>query len=441
MKQEKSKAYKKYIELLQKGGSMPYLDENEWEDIIYDFNDDFNIQSSRVALAEALRQHPSSEILQKIHVLLLIEEKRAKEARLALQPFLDDGSFETIKLKFGLSTIEKKSKQGIKELIKALRKGQITPLDFTDMINDFWDDIDKESAHDAAASLLDDFGNDALAYVELGIILADTDDLIQAAIAQEKALDIDAYNMKAWHNLMRCYFETGQYERCKECCDFALAIDVNSPIMHFTRAFIFCQNEQWEEGCKDLEAVLELILSMREKNTLIEEYATEEDALQQENTAVEMLANCYSNLGERQKALDSYLAFQKRKPNNADVTFNIACLLMDMGNYNDALEQIDYAIYLCPRKTSFLAMKASMLTSMHRFDEAFEVLNRLIRIAPKTNTYLMAKAQLAIHLNRQEEADTAFRQLLRLHPKDETIRQLMRSYFEAIGDKDALEEL
>ena len=74
-------------------------------------------------------------------------------------------------------------------------------------------------------------------------------------------------------------------------------------------------------------------------------------------------------------------------------------------------------------------------------NEALQVLDELIELDPKSKTYLLAKAELSLSLKRYDEADRAYRTLLKLKPKDSTSRELMRAYFEAIGDNEALKKL
>lgn len=438
----KSEAYTKYIELLQQGGSMPYLDEEDWEDIVYDFNDDRNIESAHYALAEGLRQHPDSIILKKIHVLLLIEEKRIAEATEELKPYLNDGTFETMRLLFALQVAQGKAKAALKQLVGYLQDGKIYPLEFTDTINDYWDEInDEESIQKTALFALEVIKDDAEAFVELGIILADTNDFPHAAQSQEKALDIDAYNMKAWHNVIRCYFEMAEYERCQECCDLALAVDDYSPILHFARAYCYVQSEQWQEALDDLIIVRRHIDEMRVKGSLLEEYATLEDVDSQLATTLDTMGQCYQNLGRIPEAIEAFSALLERLPKDHELCFNLACLTMDMGDANRSIEYIDRAIRLCPRKSAYHSLRVSILTATHRFDEALIELDKLIRLSPRSTSYLLAKAELSLHLGNRDEADTTCRQLLRLHPKDDVSRKFLRDYFSGIGDNEALNEI
>lgn len=438
----KSEAYNKYIELLRQGGSMPYLDEEDWEDIVYDFNDDHNIESAHYALAEALRQHPDSVILKKIHILLLIEEKRIAEATEELQPYLNDGTVETIRLIFALQVTQGKTKAALKKLVGHLQQGDIYPLEFTDTINDYWDEInDEEAIQKTALFALDIIQDEAEAFVELGIILADTNDFPHAAQSQEKALDIDAYNMKAWHNAVRCYFEMGEFDRCLECCDLALAVDDYSPILHYARAFCYMQSEQWQEAAADLVIVRAHVNEMKASGKILEEYATVEDADSQIASTLDSLGQCYQNLGLIPEAIETYKTLLEQMPKNHELCFTLACLSMDQGDTDSSLQYIDRAIKLCPRKTSYHSMRVSLLTVGHHYAEALTELDKLIRISPHSTSFLVAKAELALHMGQHDEADSTFRQLLRLHPKDELSRKSLRDYFTGIGDSDALKEI
>ena len=78
---------------------------------------------------------------------------------------------------------------------------------------------------------------------------------------------------------------------------------------------------------------------------------------------------------------------------------------------------------------------------MNRFEEAMEMLDKIIKIKPKAHRFVLAKAELAIGIQNVEIADQEFRKLLSMKPTDQSTIDLMREYFESIGDKDALKQI
>ena len=106
-----------------------------------------------------------------------------------------------------------------------------------------------------------------------------------------------------------------------------------------------------------------------------------------------------------------------------------------------ALDVVNRAIKLKRRSTPYLALKVSILATMNRFEEAMEMLDKIIKIKPKAHRFVLAKAELAIGIQNVEIADQEFRKLLSMKPTDQSTIDLMREYFESIGDKDALKQI
>jgi tetratricopeptide (TPR) repeat protein len=146
-------------------------------------------------------------------------------------------------------------------------------------------------------------------------------------------------------------------------------------------------------------------------------------------------------LDEFDKARECYEMLVQRIPKFAEGYYRLSSLAMDKGDTPKAVEYIREAIQIEPDNTTYLGFYVTLLTELRKFNEALQVLDELIELDPKSKTYLLAKAELSLSLKRYDEADRAYRTLLKLKPKDSTSRELMRAYFEAIGDNEALKKL
>lgn len=72
----------------------------------------------------------------------------------------------------------------------------------------------------------------------------------EAADILDHLLDIDPYNLAAWHSLGEAYFVSEQYEKTMETADFALAIDEHDAHALLLKANSQLQLQHFEEGHK-----------------------------------------------------------------------------------------------------------------------------------------------------------------------------------------------
>lgn len=435
---KKSEAYYIY-KAEQAKGTFPYFDSDEIEQIAYDLLDDQITSEALFVLDEGLKMHPQNEQLTKLKVMILIHCKRIDEARKILAPFASDGSFPTQALHFALDVLEGRSRSALRQMLTKLRRNEIDAIDFVNLVDDMWNEIPVDAKSDYIISAAQIITDNSEALARIGAMLMDLHFYPEAITTLEKSLDIDAYDILTWQDLARCALETFDIDKCREACDFGLAIDPKTPLLHFIRGYVAYSEDA------DLKTAIESLLIFKEHLEDRSENDKSPYVIDNFEMLISMtydiLGKSYFHQDEIDKAIEMFEKLLARIPSDHEGLFQLAMCYLDKGDQPKALEEIDKALGLKRRSTQYLALKTSILTSMHCFDEAMKTLDKIIKIKPKDKKYILAKAELALGLRQFDIADQAFRKLLSLKPTESSAKSLMREYFDSIGDTEALNQL
>ena len=438
MAQKKSDAYYRYRSE-QARGFFPYFEVEEIEDIMFDLLDDYLYSEALEVVNMGLKQHKDDEELVKLKILILIHMNCIEEAQSLFSPYKDDGTESTETLNFAFEVAAGRELSAIRRMATRLHKGEMSSLDYVNLIDEMWEEISSYGKHRAIEAAEKYIHDNTEALARVAAMCMDLNMQKRALPLLEKALDIDAYDIYLWQDLARCAFELRMIDKCEEACEFGIAIDPYNPLLHFVRGFIMAsEKENFEEALESLEVCRKYFegeLQHDEINIPIRELQA------QFSMTYDLLALCYSKLDEIDKAIENYEKLLVRVPDNHEIKFAYTQALLLKGDYPKALEIINEAIKVQKRNTAYLALKASRLASMHSFDEALETLDRLIKIKPKSKSFVLAKAELALGIKKYDVADKAFRKLLTMKPKEETMRRLMKDYFLSIGDNEAIQEI
>lgn len=429
------------LDLIDK--KVSYYSTDDISQIVYDLLDDGDAAEAMSACQKGLDQHPGDEYLELIEAKVLIHLKRFQEAEHLLKGNPDEQSPFGIGIRFGIDAATGDKHQAFATLLQHLKDDHLLALEFVEIVDEMFDHLPhhltaefmKQAADYVSGRKAKPDEQDAEALGRMGALLMDCHCHREAIPVLEKALDFDAYDVYSWQDLSRCQFELQMYDACRQSCEMGLAVDPENPLFNFILGYIQSQNNEQAEAIEHLEIARRYAEGKLQHEVINLE---RQEAEQQTNFTYEMLGNCYTALGQTQKARECYEVLVNRIPSFADGYMRLASLVLEQGNLNDALGYVDDAINIEPENRSYRAFRTTVLTSLHRFDDAIAELNHLITLDPTSKTYLLAKAELCLSLKRFSDADSAYRALLELNPKDKTTRELMRAYFESIGDDEAL---
>lgn len=432
---KKSTGYYKYLQDMANGGKLSYYESDEIVDAVYDLLDEGRIDDAQSLIEKGLEQHPADEELELILVWILIHAKKLKDASTLFAKHRDSDNDLALRLKFCFEVIEGHPHQALSRFLPLLSSQRIHALDWLNTIDDMFSYLTPETLAPYLIQAMDMMPEIAEAWGHLGGLLMDLQQLNQAIIALEHAIDIDAYDIYSWQDLCRCYFVIGEMDKCADACEYGLAIDPKNPLFSLTRAYIYYDNEQYAEAIPHLEnARLYFEGGLQSEAAL----SIAQELREHTDITYQMLAFSYQKTDQIDKALECFDILCERRPKEVEVSIRAATLYLEKGDVGKAYNLISEALQYHPKEVALLTMKVTLLTTLHQFDEANETLDRLITLKPRTYAYRMAKAELCLSLNRREEADAAFRQLLEMNPRDKAVRRMLIDYFTSIDDQTAL---
>lgn len=435
---QKSEAYIKYLDCI-KTGEFSYFDENEIEDIVLDFLEDFQPDEAEKALDLGVKLHPDSEQLQKLQVLVAIDHGELNLAEKLLHPFLNDGTIATLDLQFNLALRRKEYSKACSFYVEGVKKGILSIEEACNAYENSWNELPKEELREALIPLSDIAQDDAFGLCCISHLLVNMKEFTPAIKLLNRSLDLDAYNLDSWRYLMGCYFDTLQYDKCIETCDYALAIEDDNIIMHFVRGFIYTHYGEYDKAIPDLKFVIDY----RENNHPTKPVKPDvpiEEQKEQLITAYELILECYR---KTQNIKNSHFVLEKLlqlRPNDPKVLFDMTLQLISEDNFTKALTSIESAIALDPDNNKYKSLQISILTSLGEYEESLKILDEVLKKNPQSKSALLAKGELCLHLGLWEEADKVYKTLLIINPKDAQSQKLIARYFARIGDWDTLDK-
>ncbi|UCH98384.1 MAG: tetratricopeptide repeat protein [Candidatus Aminicenantes bacterium] len=92
-------------------------------------------------------------------------------------------------------------------------------------------------------------------------------------------------------------------------------------------------------------------------------------------------------------------------------------ILVNAGNFEDALKCFDNAIKLNPREPEYYYAKANALRNLNRFEEALPLIEKAIELDGNNDSYWEEKGLLFYILDKDEEALQAFQKASELNPQ------------------------
>lgn len=442
---QKSRAYYQYmIDHIDRKQS--YYSAEEIGQIAYDLLDEGDAAEALNACKTGLQQHPDDEYVELVEAKVLLHMHRFDEAEKILkgQQDVEEDPFR-ISIRFGLDAMTGDQEEAFGYLLRQLKEDKLLLLEYIDIIDELFDTL----PHVLTAQYM----KEGLAWFEqqgkkedkqaetiarIGALLMDCGCMSEAIPILEKALDLDAYDIYSWQDLARCQFVCQQFDDCANSCEMGLAIDPKNPIFNFALGYIRYTQENYEEAAEHLEVSRLFAEGKIEHEEIhLERYELE----QQVAVTYDLLGASYVAQGKPDEAYDCYKSLVNRLPSCHEGYFHLATLVMERGDIRGALEYIEKAIAIDAENTTYLSLRVTLLTDLRRFEEALKGLDDLVKIDPKSKAFLLAQAELSLNLHHYEQADKAYRKLLKLKPNDFACKELMRAYFESIGDNEALNQI
>lgn len=202
-----------------------------------------------------------------------------------------------------------------------------------------------------------------------------------------------------WYDRALAYYRAGNYARCTETAQQALASDPGHVPSLLLKGTALIELGHAEEAAE----------ALRHATRMAPDNA---DAWQQLGIALVMA-------GDRTAALEALQTTLTVRPGDAHVLMDAGNLLFTLGRTDEALQAVEQARELLPGDLSILRNLADLYGSLHRHDEARRTVLEILELRPDDVLACGDAAVLGLRLERFDEAADAFRTLRRIDPAPE----------------------
>lgn len=427
-----SKAFKKYVKQLETG-CFTHFSEKEYEDIISDFLDAYQTQEAEDALKRGLTEYPNSRSIGKLRTMILIDRGQIKEASLVLEDYLNEGTMDIVEMCFLIAMKELRYDDAFQLYIQAVKDGKTTPQLACERLGDVCDAVPKNLYIKTIERLANMSPTDIGTLRTASRCLAVVDAAKSAIPILNRILDTDAYDAESWEILARCYALIHQDAKCREACEYGLALQPNNIMMLYSRGCYAYEEQDWHKAISDLQLLYDIRTGKAEGTCTSD--IPDEDKPGELCELREMLASAYEITDQLDKSVQMSLELCKEDPKDAHKWYDLACRLMQMGNGPKGLEAVEHCLELEPHNELYLRMKISLVMNCQRpVKEITSAIQALLQVNPNSTEAWLTLGALCRVVNKPEQAYRCYNELRKLHPTDPKERRLMLDYFESIGE-------
>lgn len=261
----------------------------------------------------------------------------------------------------------------------------------------------------------------------------------------DKAIALDSFNCNAYYNKGLVYEKQNKLGEALKNYDAALKININSTIVHYTKANALYNFGRYIESARDYEEFAKYSKD-KSKGTMISIMATmlfgkkryEESILFYDiviKYCTDNVELAYNNkaaalgyLNRYEEALQNYDKAIQLNPNVSKFYNNKGFIYMSKGNYEEAIKWFDKAIQLEPKVTDYYLNKGYSLFNLQKYDEAIESLTKSLTDDASIHTYGLI-VQSLIDQKKYQEAHKYCDAAIKVIPNNAYIYVMKGSIF------------
>ncbi|GAB1359217.1 hypothetical protein MASR1M31_09980 [Porphyromonadaceae bacterium] len=321
----------KYFEELKRG-VVPYLNLDEYEEIIAFFEELEEFAEAIRAIDYGLINYPGDEDLLAHKAKNYIYLEKFDRAEHILKSIGEPTDFSLLvwaEYYLSLGDIDS-CVESLDQLITQFGSDPMVFLDISDFLSAY-EEI--ELAIDFILKGLDMHSQDKSLLGELALMYEDAEEWEKNIPITNRLIDIDPYNVIYWLLLARSYRGLGDTEKCMDACNYAITIDENNTEAHL------------------------------------------------------IIAEIYYMLSNFEKAYERFMFLVKlnaQSEQSAMLTLAPVCKFR-MEQYPEALALVDRAIENNPEYTHAYYMKATLSYMNEEYDEALRLAEKAIEIEPENS--------------------------------------------------------
>jgi protein O-GlcNAc transferase len=195
------------------------------------------------------------------------------------------------------------------------------------------------------------------------------------------------------------YYKAGDYARCRDCTQQALAADPRNVPCLVLQGMVLVEFGQPEEAVESLRQAIGVAPDSAE--------------------AWRQLGVALLIVGGRTEALQAFEKALVLRPGEVSVLIDVGNLLFMSGKPQEAIDTLEQVRRLVPGDVTILRNVADMYASLQRHEEALSATREILESRPDDVPACCDAASLCLQLDRLDEAADMFRTLRRIDPAQE----------------------
>ena len=230
--------------------------------------------------------------------------------------------------------------------------------------------------------------------------------IVEAVLEFEKALELNPYDIRSYHNLGLMFSEQNKFDRAVQQFQKALQVDPNLAITHDALGNALTKQGKFTEAITHFTRALEIKPDSEHRDSVLTE----------REVTHEMLADSLAILGRIDEAIEHYNEALGIKPDLTGVIFKLAKLYKKLGKYNLAIENYNHLLELIGNNANILTELGVVLRDHDKIEEAIEKWKKALAIDPNNAFAHFNMALVMSNQNDYEQAIGHFNKALRSKP-------------------------
>lgn len=150
------------------------------------------------------------------------------------------------------------------------------------------------------------------------------------------------------------------------------------------------------------------------------------------------LGNCYARSGRKDKAIWAYKESLRANAGYDEIYFNMATVMMQMGNTGEAIYEYTRSLYINPISyESYMALGSVFLPADEKYGEACaELFKQCLHFYPNNRDIWNNLGYLYTKLGRENDAIEAYKNAIQIDPNFELAKRNLTTTAAKIGKKD-----
>ena len=414
------------LEKALRGDSCGYFEEDELEDIIDYYQDEFLLSKAKKAIDFALRLHPDSVPVKArlarhymqnqqydkadelIHKLLSIEPENTDVLLCRAEYLLVKGHPDDAKMLF--RKIQRLSGDDEENIC----------LDIAYIY------MNHELYKEARSFLMEGFAKGGKTDADLCFELAYCDEELKlyddAVRIYNIILDQDPYSNEAWFSLGKIYFIQGNYQKAGEAYDYAYLTGNDDYQALLNLAHCYFQNGNYDKA--------------------IATYQKFASKTGQSSSLLMFIGECYEQKGDLDTAIRYYQQAAQLVPENADVWAGICYCKMEQEKYEEALPLALKALSLNDKSGAFWVYLGDIYENLNNPDKALDAYFKARAFFPDSADLESSIGEIYVYKGECDEALPFLLNAQKLNPDLPELPLLLAVVYYQKGQQDeAIEKL